>query len=67
MAIIFYTKLYGCMIYMQNEIIWSLCDRNSDCMIVYYIPRIRRIGGCYGFTSKPPAARHPPPAMVLTR
>ena len=25
-----------------------------------YIPRIRRIGGCYGFTSKPPA-------MVLTR
>ena len=27
-----------------------------------YIPRIRRIGGCYGFTSKPPAARHPPPA-----
>ena len=46
-----------------------------------YIPRIRRIGGCYGFTSKPPAARHPPPAgrhpppaarhpppaMVLTR
>ena len=33
----------------------------------YYIPRIRRIGGCYGFTSKPPAARHLPPAMVLTR
>ena len=28
----------------------------------YYIPRIRRIGGCYGFTSKPPATRHPPPA-----
>ena len=27
-----------------------------------YIPRIRRIGGCYGFTSKPPAARRPPPA-----
>ena len=25
-----------------------------------YIPRIRRIGGCYGFMSKPPA-------MVLTR
>ena len=25
-----------------------------------YIPRIRRIGGCYGFTSKPPT-------MVLTR
>ena len=24
----------------------------------YYIPRIRRIGGCYGFTSKPPAARN---------
>ena len=23
-----------------------------------YIPRIRRIGGCYGFTSKPPAARN---------
>ena len=39
-------------------------------MIMYihnYIPRIRRIGGCYGFTSKPPATRHPPPAMVLTR
>ena len=35
--------------------------------IGYYIPRIRRIGGCYGFTSKPPAARRPPPAMVLTR
>ena len=35
--------------------------------ICNYIPRIRRIGGCYGFTSKPPAARHPPPAMVLTR
>ena len=34
---------------------------------INYIPRIRRIGGCYGFTSKPPAARHPPPAMVLTR
>ena len=29
---------------------------------VNYIPRIRRIGGCYGFTSKPPAARRPPPA-----
>ena len=29
--------------------------------IHYYIPRIRRIGGCYGFTSKPPAARRPPP------
>ena len=27
-----------------------------------YIPRIRRIGGCYGFTSKPPAARRLPPA-----
>ena len=27
-----------------------------------YIPRIRRIGGCYGFTSKPPVARRPPPA-----
>ena len=26
--------------------------------IVNYIPRIRRIGGCYGFTSKPPAARN---------
>ena len=25
----------------------------------HYIPRIRRIGGCYGFTSKPPAARRP--------
>ena len=25
---------------------------------VNYIPRIRRIGGCYGFTSKPPAARN---------
>ena len=40
----------------------------------HYIPHIRRIGGCYGFTSKPPvarrpppAARRPPPAMVLTR
>ena len=33
---------------------------------IYYIPRIRRIGGCYGFTSKPPATRRPPPAMVLT-
>ena len=31
-------------------------------LICYYIPHIRRIGGCYGFTSKPPAARHPPPA-----
>ena len=30
--------------------------------VIYYIPRIRRIGGCYGFTSKPPAARRPPPA-----
>ena len=30
--------------------------------LIYYIPRIRRIGGCYGFTSKPPAARCPPPA-----
>ena len=29
-----------------------------------YIPRIRRIGGCYGFTSKPPAARRPPPAAL---
>ena len=44
---------------------WNCCN---------YIPRIRRIGGCYGFTSKPPAARRPPPAtrrpppaMVLTR
>ena len=27
-----------------------------------YIPRIRRIGGCYGFTSKPPAARLLPAA-----
>ena len=27
-----------------------------------YIPRIQRIWGCYGFTSKPPAARRPPPA-----
>ena len=27
-------------------------------MLSYYIPRIRRIGGCYGFTSKPPAARN---------
>ena len=27
-------------------------------LIHYYIPRIRRIGGCYGFTSKPPAARN---------
>ena len=38
-----------------------ICDalvQNSNC----YIPRIRRIGGCYGFTSKPPAARRPPPA-----
>ena len=26
---------------------------------IKYIPRIRRIGGCYGFTSKPPAARRP--------
>ena len=34
---------------------------------INYIPRIRRIGGCYGFTSKPPATRRPPPAMVLTR
>ena len=24
----------------------------------YYIPRIRRMGGCYGFTSKPPAAHN---------
>ena len=24
----------------------------------FYIPHIRRIGGCYGFTSKPPAARN---------
>ena len=31
-------------------------------LICYYIPRIRRIGGCYGFTSKPPAVRRPPPA-----
>ena len=31
-------------------------------VLVNYIPRIRRIGGCYGFTSKPPAARRPPPA-----
>ena len=34
---------------------------------INYIPRILRIGGCYGFTSKPAAARRPPPAMVLTR
>ena len=27
-------------------------------MLIYYIPRIRRIGGCYGFTLKPPAARN---------
>ena len=27
-------------------------------LTVKYIPRIRRIGGCYGFTSKPPAARN---------
>ena len=31
---------------------------NSGNDVVYYIPRIRRIGGCYGFTSKPPAARN---------
>ena len=37
---------------------------NQCCTVIWYnyIPRIRRIGGCYGFTSKPPAARRPPPA-----
>ena len=41
--------------FISNEL-WK-CD--DSC---YYIPRIRRIGGCYGFTSKPPAACRPPPA-----
>ena len=27
-------------------------------LYINYIPRIRRIGGCYGFMSKPPAARN---------
>ena len=31
-------------------------------VLFHYIPSIRRIGGCYGFTSKPPAARRPLPA-----
>ena len=35
------------------------------CFLLY--PPYRRIGGCYGFTSKPPATRRPQPAMVLTR
>ena len=39
-----------------------ICVRYMTCPSFYHIPRIRRIGGCYGFTSKPPAARHPPPA-----
>ena len=28
----------------------------TNISLCYYIPHIRRIGGCYGFTSKPPAA-----------
>ena len=28
-------------------------------VVINYIPRIRRIGGCYGFTSKPPTTRRP--------
>ena len=38
-----------------DHVVWNSHEGN-------YIPRIRRIGGCYGFTSKPPAARRPPPA-----
>ena len=32
--------------------------RNEPQALSNYIPRIRRIGRCYGFTSKPPAARN---------
>ena len=42
---------------VQIEIIQFVCG--SWLEQIYYIPRIRRIGGCYGFTWKPPAARRP--------
>ena len=41
---------------------FKMLSRGYNSSICNYIPRIRRIGGCYGFTSKPPAARRPPPA-----
>ena len=46
--------------------IWCIAD-STNYSLFFYIPRIRRIGGCYGFMSKPPATRRPQPAMVLTR
>ena len=49
---------------IQYELVNSMGNHgvagvSSECRY-YYIPRIRRIGGCYGFTSE--AARRPPPA-----
>ena len=60
-----------CCHYWQHILVDDVFFSESDSMKMsfpsYYIPRIRRIGGCYGFTLKPPATRRPPPAMVLTR
>ena len=36
----------------------SIATHNAIKDIHNYIPSIRRIGGCYGFTSKPPATRN---------
>ena len=38
---------------LSSLLIFGLIDLDLQ---FYYIPRIRRIGGCYGFRSKPPAA-----------
>ena len=40
------------------DVVHMLTLNMVNCFIGYYIPRIQRIGGCYGFTSKPPAARN---------
>ena len=42
----------------KNLNFWQFLKICLTLTLSYYIPRIRRIGGCYGFTSKPPAARN---------
>ena len=39
---------------ISKYLFWHFCLQRYS----YYIPRIWRIGGCYGFTSKPPATRN---------
>ena len=43
-------------VFWQWQNTWNLVETWPSS--INYIPRIRRIGGCYGFTSMPPVARN---------